>query len=158
MIGHADTAADVATKIALGSLDLEFPGHEWCGPGAVVPSTPSRSAGESRAWGCREDLLAVAAVPMISPRMRASPCWNKSPRNPETPSWTCETEMRAFRGDMQSIRAEVTAAVGGLRHQIADDMRELRKDVRSDYRWLLGVIPGGFAAGFALLSHGFHWF
>lgn len=38
------------------------------------------------------------------------------------------------------------------------ESNELKKDVRSDFRWLLGIILGGNAGLFALMAHGFKWF
>ncbi len=41
---------------------------------------------------------------------------------------------------------------------IPSEIKELRKDMRSDFRWLLGIILGGNAGLFALMAHGFKWF
>ena len=48
--------------------------------------------------------------------------------------------------------------------ELRSEFRELRRDVRSDFRWLLGIMLGGFAmtlTGFAgllaVMAHGFHW-
>lgn len=38
------------------------------------------------------------------------------------------------------------------------DVGEMKKDMKSDFRWLLGIIVGGNAGLFALMAHGFKWF
>ncbi len=38
------------------------------------------------------------------------------------------------------------------------EVKELRKDMKSDFRWLLGIIIGSNAGLFALMAHGFKWF
>jgi hypothetical protein len=47
---------------------------------------------------------------------------------------------------------------------IRAEMREMRRESRADYRWLLGIMLAGFAmttTGFAgilaVMAHGFHW-
>jgi hypothetical protein len=29
---------------------------------------------------------------------------------------------------------------------------------RTDFRWLLGIIPGGYVGLLGVMAHGFHWF
>lgn len=41
---------------------------------------------------------------------------------------------------------------------LVKDVREIKKDMKSDFRWLLGIIIGGNAGLFALMAHGFKWF
>jgi len=41
---------------------------------------------------------------------------------------------------------------------LGKDVAEMKKDMRSDFRWLLGIIVGGNAGLFALMAHGFKWF
>lgn len=38
------------------------------------------------------------------------------------------------------------------------EMRALRADQRSDFRWLLGIILGGYVGLLGVMAHGFHWF
>lgn len=40
---------------------------------------------------------------------------------------------------------------------LVHDVREIKSDIKSDFRWLLGIILGGNAGMFALMAHGFHW-
>ena len=56
-------------------------------------------------------------------------------------------DLRGIRGDIQ-----------GFRKEVADEIRDLRRDARSDYRWLLGIMLGGFAALLGVMARGFHWF
>jgi len=51
-----------------------------------------------------------------------------------------------------------------LERRMDDGFRSLAASQRSDFRWLLGIMLGGFAAtvsGFAamlgVMAHGFHW-
>jgi hypothetical protein len=32
------------------------------------------------------------------------------------------------------------------------------KEIKSDIRWMFGIMLGGFAGVFGLMAHGFHWF
>jgi len=41
---------------------------------------------------------------------------------------------------------------------LAKDVTEIKKDIKSDFRWLLGIIIGINAGLFALMAHGFKWF
>ena len=41
--------------------------------------------------------------------------------------------------------------------EIRTDMREFRKDLRSDFRWLLATYGGGFIILLGVMAHGFHW-
>lgn len=38
------------------------------------------------------------------------------------------------------------------------DIRQDMREIRTDFRWLLGIMLGGFGGLFALMAHGFHWF
>lgn len=37
-------------------------------------------------------------------------------------------------------------------------MVELQKDLKSDFRWLLGLMIGGYGSLLMLMAHGFKWF
>jgi len=41
---------------------------------------------------------------------------------------------------------------------LAKNVMEIKKDIKSDFRWLLGIIIGSNAGLFALMAHGFKWF
>ncbi len=67
--------------------------------------------------------------------------------------------------------SRMTKVESAIEH-LADDMkeikielREIRNDMKSDYRWLFGIMLGGFLALlggtgtlFGLMAHGFKWF
>jgi hypothetical protein len=38
------------------------------------------------------------------------------------------------------------------------DVAEIKKDIKSDFRWLLGIILASNTGLFALMAHGFKWF
>ena len=42
--------------------------------------------------------------------------------------------------------------------QIDKHMSEGFKELKSDIRWMFGIMLGGFAGIFGLMAHGFHWF
>ena len=46
----------------------------------------------------------------------------------------------------------------GMQTEYRGEMRDLRRDVRTDFRWLLGIMLGGFAGLLGVMAHGFHWF
>ena len=54
----------------------------------------------------------------------------------------------------ESRMTRVETALEGL----GKDVSEMKKDMRSDFRWLLGIIIAGNAGLFGLLAHGFKWF
>jgi hypothetical protein len=39
-----------------------------------------------------------------------------------------------------------------------ESMKEDIKEIKTDLRWLLGIVIGGNAGMFALMAHGFKWF
>ncbi len=48
--------------------------------------------------------------------------------------------------------------------RIEQDSKDFRKDVKSDFRWIIGLIIGlssftiaGFSGVLAVIAHGFHW-
>lgn len=41
---------------------------------------------------------------------------------------------------------------------LSSNVTEIRRDIKTDFRWLLGITVGGFAGLFSLMAHGFHWF
>ena len=50
----------------------------------------------------------------------------------------------ATREDIAELRTETNANIAGLRQELKADMAELRKENQSSYRWLVGLIFGGF--------------
>jgi hypothetical protein len=38
------------------------------------------------------------------------------------------------------------------------NMRESFKELKTDFRWLVLIMIGGFTGLFGLMAHGFHWF
>jgi hypothetical protein len=41
---------------------------------------------------------------------------------------------------------------------LSGDVKEIKKDIKMDFRWLLAIILGSNAGLFALMAHGFKWF
>jgi hypothetical protein len=58
-----------------------------------------------------------------------------------------------FRSDMATLRADWRADMSGLREEIRDNRREHR----SDFRWLLGIMLAGFVGLAGMIAHGLHW-
>jgi hypothetical protein len=72
---------------------------------------------------------------------------------------------------LERIAQETVTALGDIRselRQMRTDMlaefRAVRAEGKSDYRWLIGIMLGGFGltiGGFAgllaVMAHGFHW-
>jgi predicted esterase YcpF (UPF0227 family) len=68
---------------------------------------------------------------------------------------------------LADLRTEMRQGFAEMRTEMRDmrtEMRDIRTEHRSDYRWLLGIMLGGFVTtigGFAamlgVMAHGFHW-
>jgi hypothetical protein len=52
-----------------------------------------------------------------------------------------------------AMRAEMRQGFADLR----TEMRLIRTDARSDFRWMLGIMLGGSGALLGIMAHGFHW-
>jgi hypothetical protein len=37
-------------------------------------------------------------------------------------------------------------------------IREVSKEMKTDFRWIVGIMIGGFGTLFFLMAHGFKWF
>lgn len=57
-----------------------------------------------------------------------------------------ETSMSNLDNTLKEIKSEI--------NDMKNDIREIRDDMKTDFRWLLGVIIA--LAG--IMAHGFHWF
>jgi len=81
-------------------------------------------------------------------------------------------ELRAQRGEIRDeLREMRTETVSGfdtvrseqraMRTDLGTELREMRTAQRSDFRWLLGIMLGGFVALLGALggamAHGFGW-
>jgi len=53
----------------------------------------------------------------------------------------------------ESRMTRVETALEGFGRDVSD----IKKDIKSDFRWLLGIILASNAGLFALISHGFKW-
>jgi len=42
--------------------------------------------------------------------------------------------------------------------RIENELKEIRKEMKSDSRWLLSVIIAAFTGLAGIMAHGFHWF
>ncbi len=72
---------------------------------------------------------------------------------------TTECLAQIVRG-IEGQRAEFRALEDRLGRRIdllAADQRALAAEHRADFRWLLGVMLGGFSALLGVMAHGFHW-
>lgn len=75
--------------------------------------------------------------------------------------------MEARVAVLEHIAQTTAAAIERIERRldaVAADQRADMRDIRADYRWLLGIMLGGFAAllgAFAgllgVMAHGFHW-
>ncbi len=64
------------------------------------------------------------------------------------------------RDSIADMRTEMRQGFAGMRTEMRDirtEMVDLRRDARSDYRWLLGLMIGGLAALLGVMAHGFSW-
>ena len=60
---------------------------------------------------------------------------------------------RQTRETMADLRTDLRQSFADLRAEI----RDLRSESRSDYRWQMGLMLGGFGALLGVVAHGFHW-
>jgi hypothetical protein len=66
-------------------------------------------------------------------------------------------EIRGLRTDMQAGFAAQRSDMLGEVHGLRGELGAQRTESRADYRWLLGIMLGGFGALLAVMAHGFHW-
>ncbi len=59
------------------------------------------------------------------------------------------TELGELRGEITQVRGDIT--------QVRGEIAQVRIDMRSDFRWLLGVFGGGFALLLGTMLSGFLW-
>ena len=57
-----------------------------------------------------------------------------------------------------AVLEEIAKATKDALIDLRTEMRALRADQRSDFRWLLGIILGGYVGLLGVMAHGFHWF
>jgi hypothetical protein len=53
-------------------------------------------------------------------------------------------ELRDLRGETHGLREAMRADLHGFRDEVRADLRDVRAAQRSDFRWLLGIMIGGF--------------
>ena len=61
---------------------------------------------------------------------------------------------------LEQIARTTTAGLDRIERRVdmqAADIRALAAEHRSDFRWLLGTLLGGFGAMLGVMAHGFHW-
>jgi len=58
---------------------------------------------------------------------------------------------------LEQIARTTTAALERIERRMDLHAAELRAEHRSDFRWLRGIILGGFGALLGAMAHGFHW-
>ncbi len=54
---------------------------------------------------------------------------------------------------MSGLRSEF----GGLRSEVASEIRDVRNAGRAQFLWMLGIMLTGFSSLLGLYAHGFHW-
>ena len=65
-----------------------------------------------------------------------------------------------YEGRMTRVETALEGIVKTM-DSMAYDIREIRKDMKTDFRWILGMMVlmlGGFGSLFGLMAHGFKWF
>jgi hypothetical protein len=65
--------------------------------------------------------------------------------------------MYGLRTDVSAETRELRTEMHGMRVDLSGQIRELRTTQRADYRWLLGIMLGGFAGLLGVMARGFHW-
>ena len=68
--------------------------------------------------------------------------------------------MEARVAVLEEIAVSTKTAINGLRSEIRQfrtEMHQELRSIRSDCRWLLGIMLGGFAGLLGVMAHGFHW-
>ena len=58
---------------------------------------------------------------------------------------------------MTAVPGGSAASTKTILAEIKADLRDLRSESRSDYRWQMGLMLGGFGALLGVVAHGFHW-
>ena len=56
-----------------------------------------------------------------------------------------------------AVLEEIASSTKTMLAEIKADLRDLRSESRSDYRWQMGLMLGGFGALLGAMAHGFHW-
>lgn len=56
-----------------------------------------------------------------------------------------------------AVLEEIASTTKTMLAEIKADLRDLRSESRSDYRWQMGLMLGGFGALLGAMAHGFHW-
>lgn len=56
-----------------------------------------------------------------------------------------------------AVLEEIAASTKTILAEIKADLRDLRSESRSDYRWQMGLMLGGFGALLGVVAHGFKW-
>lgn len=60
--------------------------------------------------------------------------------------------------DRLAVLEEIASSTKAILADIRADIRDLRSESRSDYRWQMGLMLGGIGAMLGVMAHGFHWF
>jgi hypothetical protein len=70
------------------------------------------------------------------------------------------SDMEARVAVLEQIAKTTLAAVERLERRLDVSEAGIRADLRelrTDYRWLLGIVVAGFAGMLGVMAHGFHW-
>lgn len=60
-----------------------------------------------------------------------------------------ESRMTRVESAVENLSIDVT--------EIKTDITAIKREMKTDFRWTLGIILGSNASLFALMSHGFKW-
>ena len=62
--------------------------------------------------------------------------------------------LKEIKSELKEMRTDIS----GLRIDMCSGVTEIRKEMKSDFRWLLGVMGVLSATTGGIVAHGFHWF
>jgi hypothetical protein len=66
--------------------------------------------------------------------------------------------LEQIAADIRQALIDIRADIRDLRNEVHDFRNAVHSEMWRNFRWLLGVMLGGFGGMFALLAHGLHWF
>jgi len=66
--------------------------------------------------------------------------------------------LEQIAADTRQALIDIRAELRGLREDMNRRFEATEARQWSNFRWLLGIMLGGYAGLFALIAHGLHWF
>ena len=58
----------------------------------------------------------------------------------------------------RAVLEEIAHSTKATLDRIDRKLESMQADQRSDFRWMLGVMLGGYVGLLGVVAHGFHWF